>query len=463
MDHMQTTMPNRLRRTLSHLSYEKARTLGDRIESFKRLQTESLTVHRKRSAVSLWWEATVQIRARYVAEALPFNVFFAFVILSNSLFLGLQLEIKASGETPASLTVVNVIYAVLFTGEMTIRIVAVGLYTYLFGKGAGWNWLDVLVVVPAWVELAVDYWTDEQGMEGGSSSTFRIIRIFKITRLLQVVRSLRIVKFISALRALVMSVVDTTRQLLWALILLGLVQYSFGILFTDAVLDYSASNGPDADQMKYFGTVFTSVMTLFRSILGGLDWEYAADALVPVGWFWVQIFHLYIAFCGFAVLNVMTGVFVNSAIKTRERDHETLIQNKNRFKELVSKIWSKMDADGHGQITITEFERMFEDESMKAFFSAIEINAVDAWTLFDVLDVDGDHTINIDEFMERCMQLHGPARSVDLYALKKGIRSLEGTQREIMKHIQNHGRLSASTGNTPVMSFDRWNIDRWSI
>lgn len=214
--------------------------------------------------------------------------------------------------------------------------------------------------------------------------------------------------------------------------------------------------------MKYFGTVFTSVMTLFRSILGGLDWEYAADALIPVGWFWVQIFHLYIAFCGFAVLNVMTGVFVNSAIKTRERDHETLIQNKNRFKELVSKIWSKMDADGHGQITITEFERMFEDESMKAFFSAIELNAVDAWTLFDVLDVDGDHTINIDEFMERCMQLHGPARSVDLYSLKKGIRSLEGIQREIMKHIQN-GRLPASMGNTPEVLVDRENIDRWSI
>ena len=37
------------------------------------------------------------------------------------------------------------------------------------------------------------------------------------------------------------------------------------------------------------------------------------------------------------VLNVMTGVFVNSAIKTRERDHETLIQNKQKFKELVSR------------------------------------------------------------------------------------------------------------------------------
>ena len=41
-------------RTESKLSYEKARTLGDRIESFKRLQTESLTMHRKRSAISAW-------------------------------------------------------------------------------------------------------------------------------------------------------------------------------------------------------------------------------------------------------------------------------------------------------------------------------------------------------------------------------------------------------------------------
>lgn len=455
-------LTDRLRRTQSHLSYENARTLGNRIETFKRMQTENVS-SKKPSAISLWWRRVVQSRAIFVSEALPFNVFFAFVILSNSLFLGIQLEIKATGGNSTSLTVVNVVYAILFTSEMCIRIVAAGLTTYLCGKGAAWNWLDVLVVVPAWVELGVDAWTGEKGLEGGSSSTFRIIRIFKITRLLQVVRSLRIVKFISALRALVMSVVDTTRQLLWALILLGLVQYSFGILFTDAVLDYAASNGPDEAQMRYFGTVYTSVITLFRAILGGLDWEYAADALLPVGAFWVQIFHLYIAFSGFAVLNVMTGVFVNSAIKTRERDHETLMQNKSHFKDLVSKIWSKMDADGSGQITITEFERMFDDESMKAFFSAIEINAVDAWTLFDVLDVDGDHTISLDEFMERCIQLHGPARSVDLYALKKGIRHLEGTQRQIMTHIKGK-HPGTSPANTPGMSMERFNqLDRWCI
>ena len=198
--------------------------------------------------------------------------------------------------------------------------------------------------------------------------------------LCQVVRSVRLIKFLGALRALVMSVVDTTRQLAWALLLLGLVIYSFGILFADAALDHSLrySLGDEHALMLYFGGVYLSCQTLFRAILGGLDWEVAANALIDVGWFWVQLFHTYIAFCGFAVLNVMTGVFVNSAIKTRERDHETQLQNKQRFKELVSKIWSRMDSTGVGQITITEFEKMFEDDEMKAFFQTIEINAVDA-------------------------------------------------------------------------------------
>ena len=38
-------------------------------------------------------------------------------------------------------------------------------------------------------------------------------------------------------------------------------------------------------------------------------------------------------------------------------------------------------------------------------------------------DVDGDHTISVDEFTERCVQLHGPARSADIYALRQNTAS----------------------------------------
>ena len=33
-------------------------------------------------------------------------------------------------------------------------------------------------------------------------------------------------------------------------------------------------------------------------------------------------------------------------------------------------------------------------------------------------DMDGDSYVSIEEFTERCMQLHGPARSADLFALR---------------------------------------------
>ena len=33
----------------------------------------------------------------------------------------------------------------------------------------------------------------------------------------------------------------------------------------------------------------------------------------------------------------------------------------------------------------------------QAFFEAIEVNAVDAWTLFDSLDADGDHLVSYEE------------------------------------------------------------------
>ena len=81
---------------------------------------------------------------------------------------------------------------------------------------------------------------------------------------------------------------------------------------------------------------------------------------------------------------------------------------------------------------------LLAEEAVRAFFESLEMGAADAWTLFASLDADGDNVISISahgfcsepkdrwlncgrpglkDFTERCIQLHGPARSVDLYAL----------------------------------------------
>eukprot|EP00439_Symbiodinium_sp_Y106_P025184 s783_g3.t1 len=112
------------------------------------------------------------------------------------------------------------------------------------------------------------------------------------------------------------------------------------------------------------------------------------------------------------------------------------------FRAQVCSLFYKIDERGLGKITLTDLEKNLDDEAVKAFFESLEIGAVDAWTLFLSLDVDGDNLISIDEFMERCVQLRGPARSVDLYAIRRlnvkirdEMRFLEDQQHRIMAHL----------------------------
>ena len=105
------------------------------------------------------------------------------------------------------------------------------------------------------------------------------------------------------------SVIDTVRQVFWAMILLGLMIYSFGILFTDMTLQHLElyAGAGDAQLQTYFGSLYISCNTLFRSLLEGFDWVDAAESLRPMGAAFVQLFHLYMAVGGLAILNVITG------------------------------------------------------------------------------------------------------------------------------------------------------------
>lgn len=116
--------------------------------------------------------------------------------------------------------------------------------------------------------------------------------------------------------------------------------------------------------------------------------------------------------------NVMTGFFCESAIKSAQKDHENTMDSRQEFRTLLTDIFNRLD-DGDGQLTLAEFEKMFENEQMQAFLETAEITAADAWTLFASLDVDGDHVIDVDEFTKRCLTLRGGARSMDVFALTR--------------------------------------------
>jgi len=210
------------------------------------------------------------------------------------------------------------------------------------------------------------------------------------------------------------------------LVLLFVIIYAFSILFSDAAIDYTLENitpenAATSSLMIHFGSPVQAMNTLFRSIAGGVTWEVPANALYDIGWEWVFLFTFYVSFCLFAVLNVMVGVFCHSAITGAEKDQDLVVQSllaeKEMFKERLLQLFKQFD-DGSGQITLDEFETRLQDESVQALFEALDVGVTDAWTLFQMLDSDGNSCINADEFIDSCIRMRGPARSVDICGLR---------------------------------------------
>eukprot|EP00930_Biecheleria_cincta_P005276 TRINITY_DN10619_c0_g1_i6.p1 TRINITY_DN10619_c0_g1~~TRINITY_DN10619_c0_g1_i6.p1 ORF type:complete len:300 (+),score=28.32 TRINITY_DN10619_c0_g1_i6:1-900(+) len=259
-----------------------------------------------------------------------------------------------------------------------------------------------------------------------------------MTRLAKLVRIVRFVRFIRALRTLTMSIVSTLKSLVWSMVLLASILFIFGVLFTDVTTTHLKDvPGPwdpssvEATLNTYFSSIPRSMLTLYACILSGLSWSEIAYALESAGWFYRIVFDAYISFACLAFLNVVTGVFCHSAIESAQRDHDMLvnsmIQNKAFFLAGLEKLFAAIDDDNNGAITITEFERHFNDVEVKNLLEALGLDPADAWSLFAALDVDSSHTLNAQEFLEGCLYLRGAARAIDIAHIKKDLRKIKET------------------------------------
>jgi hypothetical protein len=152
-----------------------------------------------------------------------------------------------------------------------------------------------------------------------------------------------------------------------------------------------------------------------------LDWDEVMGPLSDVSWLWGYLFSAYIAFCTFAVLNVMTGVFVQSAMESASRDHELLSQSmiidRERHVEAITRLFRRIDTTSSGSITLLEFEANLSDDAVKAFLAELELQVTDAWSLFKLLDSEGHGCVEISDFVDGCLKLKGPAKSVDIACL----------------------------------------------
>lgn len=165
-----------------------------------------------------------------------------------------------------------------------------------------------------------------------------------------------------------------------------------------------------------------ALLTLWMSVSGGINWWEFETVLLEVAPTLAAVFLLYEALMILALLNIVTGIFVNDSMEVAQNDRElktvnALGRDVEFFKSIVA-IFKQWDADNSGTITLEEFTSQLGTHEIKALFAALGLEIHDAYRLFEALDVDGDFELEIDEFVMGCTNFRGQAKAIDIETLK---------------------------------------------
>jgi len=194
------------------------------------------------------------------------------------------------------------------------------------------------------------------------------------------------------------------------------------------VFDVSEDQSDIEQIATCYGGFPKTMMTLFLTVSGGLEWSIPARPLAKLSWYYTFIWTAYIAFMMFGLLNVLVGIFCETAINAMNNDKDNMIQEnieeRDGFIHAIAAIFKDCDKKGTGLLTEHDMEEILQDPQAGNYFKAIGLDVTEAMGLFQLLDDDGSGTVSMDEFVTGFLRLKGNAKAVDMVTLMYETRKI---------------------------------------
>uniref|UniRef100_A0A7S1ASU5 EF-hand domain-containing protein n=1 Tax=Noctiluca scintillans TaxID=2966 RepID=A0A7S1ASU5_NOCSC len=377
---------------------------------------------------------------KMLVESLPFTMFSASIIILNAAFTGYEADVAmksalvrydkhvASGlggavplmnDDPAWHIIVNTTFTALLSLELLMRILVYE-WSFWMGPDRVWNCLDAILVMSSLVEAVFV-------TSGFNASYIRVLRLLRMIRTLRIVRVMRHFRVFRQLRVMMLAIMHSMIALMWAIVLLIIIIFLFGVIFILGAEDYV--RGAIADDRlvweirQEFASMPRVLLTLFAIVTGGLNWSNTEFILRNISSFYGLLLLLYVSLMLLAMMNIVTGIFVNDAIESTQTDvdlqAQAELEKTNRTMNELKRLFREFDSDGSETITLEEFTEHLEDEGIKTMLGVLEIEVADAIAFFDVLDVDNTEELDIDEFVMGCIYLKGAAKMVNVATLMR--------------------------------------------
>lgn len=399
------------------------------------------------------WSKRCRNAVQAVVQQRNFEIAASGLIMANAIVIGIQADDAMkrldNSTVPIVFPILNLFFTTAFTIELVLRIIAEGIqFLSCNNLSLRWNVFDTVLVICSLVDLLLSSVINEK--EDDKNSEVSSIRMLRLLRLIRIMRLVRVMRFFQDLRNMVTGIISSLKSLMWALLLLNLIMYSIAVSLLQIIAGElegtKTLSQQDLDSVKQnFGRLLRAVYTLYQAICGGIDWGDAVEPLMEIHWLLVPLFAMYIAFAVFCVLNIVTGVFVESANKLTKADEDTQnmeeLDRRQRWLHKVREAFISMDRDKSGEISLPNLELYLTDIKGQLVIQrlGLDLDLTNAKEFFRLLDHNGNGMLTADEFIAGCKEMRGSAKGFEIARMNYDILKMRSELlelHEVCEHIQ---------------------------
>lgn len=320
--------------------------------------------------------------------------------------------------------------------------------TFFFGNlDKAWNVFDFAVVMAA----LLAYLT-----EATLSFNPALMRLSRLLRFSKVFHIFKVLPSLPELRVVLDCMLGSALPLFSACALMALVLLIFALILVQSMTAFQINNRDQLDEQlgwqirDSYGSVQLAMVALFQSSTGGRDWGDLYDLVLHTGTMNGVVFVLYVITFTFAVSNIVTGVFVEKALRAVRPDIDSLaLERRRQEQEIVRDLYELVkafDKDGTGKISRETFHALALDRKVGRQLQMRGLSIKDVSMLFEALLGTTDaSSLDIATLVAGCAKIKGAASSLDVEVLNVRMQGLMQEIRQLRRHlIRRH--LEADVG-----------------
>jgi len=337
------------------------------------------------------------------------NKFMGVVIVLNVVTMALELDLGPDVDTEHSQDehiwrVIEVAFCLCYLCEFCLRI---NMERWNWVR-SWWNWLDCGIVVAALMENIMVQLMSTEGMGLQTLVVFRVAQLARLVRLVRLIRMFRgVYVTVLAFKSAMMSIAYICFLMIFGLFVCA--------IFTTSAIGRGPlchkQLGKDATGCDYFGTIVRSMYSLFE-LMTLEGWENVGRPISMEQPAMAVFFFLFIMFFTFGLLNMVAAIVVDKTLTQAtamdDADERQLKMQAAEELQRIRTIFHELDATGSGNIRRRAFFNALRTKpNVCQSFDALGIPTADAWSLYSILDGNGDNLVSMEELLEGCARIRG--------------------------------------------------------